>query len=73
MKANIELLESSKNAYIWNVELHEGKNREIRRIYKYFDINVKKLHRYQFANIKLGNLKSGSYKRISYKHIKNVS
>lgn len=70
MKANVKLLDSDKNKYIWNVEVFEGKNREIRRIFKHFDISVKKLHRYQFANIKLGNIKSGSYKRISYKLVK---
>ena len=65
--AVIELLENSKDSFIWNIVLKEGKNREIRRIFSYFDSKIKKIHRYEFAGIKLGNIKSGKYKRISYK------
>ena len=54
------------------MKLTEGKNREIKRIFGYFDISVNKLHRYEFAGIKLGNIKSGKYKRISFNQIENI-
>ncbi|MBI73005.1 MAG: hypothetical protein CMG61_06340 [Candidatus Marinimicrobia bacterium] len=73
VKADISFLESAKKEYyIWDVKLTEGKNREIKRIFSYFDISVNKLHRYEFAGIKLGNIKSGKYKRISFKQIENI-
>ena len=57
----------STNDLIWPIFLTEGKNKEIRRIFRYFDNRIKKIHRYEFAGIKLGNIKSGKYKRINYK------
>ena len=67
VQAIINLLETSKDSFIWDIILKEGKNREIRRIFSYFDNKIKKIHRYEFAGIKLGNIKSGKYKRMSYK------
>ena len=72
IKANIKLLESSKDSFIWDILLKEGKNREIRRIFSHFDNKIKKIHRYEFAGIKLGNIKSGKYRRIGYKNFRNI-
>tara|TARA_B100000579_G_C22848308_1_gene865771 strand:+ start:4123 stop:4833 length:711 start_codon:yes stop_codon:yes gene_type:complete len=72
VKADISLLEKKdKEHFIWDVILKEGKNREIKRIFSYFDSSVRKLHRYEFAGIKLGDIKSGKFRRISYKQLKN--
>lgn len=65
--AIIKLLKASKDSFIWDIILTEGKNQEIRRIFRYFDNRIKKIHRYEFAGIKLGNIKSGKYKRINYR------
>ena len=72
VKADISLLEKKdKESFIWDIILKEGKNREIKRIFGYFNSSVRKLHRYEFAGIKLGNIKSGKFRRISYKQFKN--
>ena len=62
VQAEINLLKASRDSFIWNVVLKEGKNREIRRIFSYLNNKVNKIHRYEFAGIKLGNIKSGKYK-----------
>ena len=68
VKADISLLTKSRESkYIWDIILREGKNREIKRIFNFYNIQVNKLHRYDFAGIKLGNLKIGEYRRISLK------
>ena len=73
IKAKISLLETKdKNHFIWDVSLNEGKNREIKRIFSYFDSSVRKLHRYEFAGINLGNIKSGKYRRMSYNQFKKI-
>ena len=56
VQAEIYLLESSKDNFIWDIILKEGKNREIRKIFRYFNNKIKKIHRYEFAGIKLGNI-----------------
>lgn len=45
--------------------LYEGKNREIRRICNYFDLQVKQLIRLSFGPFKLGSLQKGNVKAIS--------
>ena len=45
--------------------LTEGKNREIRRIFKKLDSEVIELHRYEFAGLNVGNIKVGKYIKIN--------
>ncbi len=70
VKAGISLLEVTREKhFIWDVVLSQGKNREIKRIFNHFNNSVRKLHRYEFAGIKLGNIKSGKYRRIRYNEL----
>ena len=55
-----------ENKYIyWNIELTEGKNKEIRRIFEKLDSEVIDLHRYEFAGLNVNDIKTGSYKKIN--------
>ncbi len=71
LKANIYFIKKNDNkSYVWDVVMCQGRNREIRKIFDYFNLKVSKLHRYEFAGFKLGNLKSGKYKKIRNFEIK---
>ena len=72
LKADIRFLEHINNGYFWDVILKEGKNREIKKIFKYFDSQVLNLHRYEFAGIKLNGLKEGKYRKISRKFLNKI-
>lgn len=48
----------------WQVEMSEGRNRQIRRTFSALGYEVKKLHRTEFGAYKLGDLKSGDFKLI---------
>ena len=72
LKAKITYISKVKKRYEWDVVLTEGKNREIKRIFNYFDINVIKLHRYEFAGIILKNLAIGKYRKINKKEIRQL-
>lgn len=65
-KAKINLIRQNKNKYtsFLEVTIHEGKNREIRKMFQSVGYKVVKLHRIKEANIELGNLKSGEYRRL---------
>ena len=65
LKAKISYLCKVHNKYEWDITLTEGKNREIKRIFNYFDINVIKLHRYEFAGITLKKTSIGKYRKMN--------
>jgi len=63
--AKIKYKRIKNDFYIWQVILKEGKKREIRNIFKFFNAKIYSLHRYSFASIKLNNLKKGQYKKLT--------
>jgi len=65
MRADVKFLEHNKKGYFWEIIMTEGKNREIKQIFNKFNINVLRLHRYEFAGIKLENLKVGKYRLLN--------
>lgn len=63
-------LEKASGRNVWYIlTLHEGKNREIRNLFRYFDIQVNRLIRIQFGDIKLGDLKAAQLKEIPIQKI----
>ena len=54
----------SKKTMLLHMVLHEGRNREIRRMFESIGVNVLRLHRLKEADIELGNLKPGEYRRL---------
>ena len=64
--ADVKLLRKNLNRYtsFLEVTIHEGRNRQVRRMFAEVGYNVVKLHRIREANIGLGNLKSGEYRRL---------
>lgn len=55
----------NNNRLEWQVMMHEGRNRQIRRTFKALDYTVIKLHRIQFGNYQIGGLKPGKYQDLS--------
>ena len=72
LKANVKFLENINNGYFWDVLLTEGKNREIKRIFNFFDIKVLNLHRYEFSGLRMNGLKEGKFKKISKKDFNRI-
>ena len=64
--AKINLIRQNNNKYtsFLTITIHEGKNREIRKMFASIGYKVIRLHRIKEANIELGNLKSGEYRRL---------
>lgn len=52
------------NEFVYELEMYEGKNRQIRRMIQKVGSMVTFLQRIQFANIKINHLKPGEYKQI---------
>ena len=60
---------NKKNFWI-EIELKEGKNREIRELMRSIDLQVNKLTRLEFGPFKISNLKPGEIKIAELKEIK---
>lgn len=63
--SDIVFLKKYGKLFSYRVTIHEGMNRQIKKMFKFFGSNVIKLKRIEIAGIKLGNLKEGEYKVLS--------
>lgn len=59
-KLFLELLEPFDDKH-WQITMHEGRNRQIRRTFASLGYTVVKLHRTTFGNYQLGSISSGKY------------
>jgi pseudouridine synthase len=62
-KLSLERL-SDTNRKGWQITMHEGRNRQIRRTFGALGYTVAKLHRVTFGNYSLGDIKPGEYKIV---------
>ena len=58
--------------FCYEVDLHEGKNRHIRRIFEALGASVIQLKRLQFAAVKLGGLDYGKIRELQQKEIEEL-
>ena len=63
-KIKLNSINDNKKTSFLTVTIHEGKNRQIRKMFNTLGYNVIKLHRIKEANIELGDLKVGEYRRL---------
>ena len=58
-----------------NVEmvLHEGRNREIRKMCEYFDLEVIRLRRISIGSVKMGKLKKGMWRDLTEAEIRKLT
>jgi len=62
--AKIQIISRSQKQTILHITIHEGQNREIRRIFEVFSLPVLSLKRIRIQNIHLGNLPRGKWKEL---------
>lgn len=66
------VLSSSNSRTILEVILTEGKNREIRRLMKAFDVRIERLIRARIGNLKLDDLPVGKWRTLTETEIKSL-
>ena len=66
------LMGSSRSKSIVELELSEGKNREVRRLFESQNVVVRRLQRVQIGKIKLGELKPGKWRALTAAEIKTL-
>jgi len=60
----VEEIRIMDNASLLEVELHEGRNRQIRRMLETLGYQVKKLHRIEFAGLRVDDMKTGEWRML---------
>ncbi len=54
------------------VELHEGRNRQIRRMFDLLGYQVEELHRLEFAGLRVNDLKPGEWRELTPKEVQSL-
>jgi 23S rRNA pseudouridine2605 synthase len=68
-----KMVSHTRNKSVVELELGEGKNREVRRLFESQGLTVKKLQRTQIGKIKLGELKPGKWRTLNAVEIKTLT
>ena len=54
------------------IVLTEGKNREIRRVFEYFETGIRSLERVRIGNIFIEDLKAGDFKELTEDQVRSL-
>ena len=72
-KARVEVIKQSENYAIVEIKIHEGKNRQIRKMFNAVGNRVIDLERTAVGEIYLGRLKEGHYRKLSKSELEYLS
>ena len=71
-KAKILKIDKKNNSSIVELIIHEGKNHQVKNMFKAINYEVLKLKRESIAFLTLDGLKSGEYRELSIKEVKKL-
>jgi 23S rRNA pseudouridine2605 synthase len=71
-QAEIRILSRGKNSSVAEIVIHEGKNRQVRRMCEAIGHPVIKLKRIAIGNLKLGNLPEGKWRYLKDDEIRSL-
>ena len=71
-KIRVKRYDKRTNTSIVEVIIHEGRNHQVKNMFKALGYDVLKLKREQIAFLTLGSLKSGEYRMITPKEVKQL-
>jgi pseudouridine synthase len=52
-----------------HLSIHEGRNRQVKKMFEAFGYKIRKLRRTKYGNLKLGSLSEGEWRKLSEKEI----
>ena len=71
-KSKVVVLDGDDKTTRLEVTIHEGKNRQVRKMFEAIEKNVIFLKRVQVGEIKLGGLARGEYKELNHKEMQYI-
>ena len=63
--ASVKVVESSGREALISVSIHEGRNRQIRKMCAFCGLRIKSLRRISLGELQLGELKSGQWRHLT--------
>lgn len=74
LPAEVFVLQRSekKNKTVLQITIQEGRNRQVRRMMEFFNCEVTRLNRIQYAFLDLGNLRQGQYRKLRMFEVRNL-
>ena len=61
--------DADKGRTQFSITLYEGKNRQIRRMFKHYGLPVRRLHRYAIGPLLIDDLKAGEFRTLSAEEV----
>lgn len=63
--AEVELLDAEQGKSVVKITIHEGKNRQVRKMFEAVGVKVKELRRVSIGKVELGNLPYGRWRHLT--------
>jgi pseudouridine synthase len=70
--AKVSFIKLAKTFSILEMTIHEGRNRQIRRMCETVGISLLGLQRVKFGPLEIGNVKEGKFRELSTKEVKEL-
>ena len=64
-KAQVEIFKEKIDQTMVRITIHEGRNRQVRRMFEHFSYHVRNLNRDSIGFLNLNNIKRGEYRKLS--------
>lgn len=72
-RARVQVVKQLERSTVLEIEIHEGKNRQVRKMFKAVGHPVQELERIAIGEIKLGRLKTGSYRKLTKSEVEYLT
>lgn len=71
-KSKVKIIEENKNSSVVEIKIHEGKNRQVRKMFEAVGKKVIHLHRTSIGSINVKNMKIGEWRFLTEKEIQKL-
>ncbi len=71
-KARVSIIKGNQHSTLVEITIHEGKNRQVRKMFAAVGNPVQTLERVAIGNIRLGRLKQGHYRKLTKEEIESL-
>lgn len=68
-KARVNIVKGTQRSTIVDITIHEGKNRQVRKMFKAVGNSVQELERIAIGDVKLGRLALGHYRKLTKEEV----